>query len=113
MKSFIKFNHISKDLSPDETNKFYEFYYQYHRLAKCYKMKYKIINRKIPALRMCSLGLTITGTIVGAVKLNPIILGTITGAEVLIGSYNERQTYRKTSKSVRLHIRTMRRFLWK
>ena len=63
--SIIKFNRISKVLSPEEKNKFYEFYYQYHKLAKCYQMSYKAIKRKLLALRMCSLGLTMTGTIVG------------------------------------------------
>ena len=83
-RSCIKFNHISKDLSTDEKQKLFDLYFYYHKLAVCYKWKYK---RIVLLANMSSIGLTSIGAIVGGVTLNPIVFGVLTGTGVMIKGY--------------------------
>ena len=73
MKKPIDFNHISKDLFENEVSKLEKWYLYYHKLHIGYKSKYKKLKKLKLALNMTSIGLTVTGTIVGAVMKNPII----------------------------------------
>lgn len=77
-KTVMSFNHISKKLS--------DLYMYYHKLATCYRWKYKSLRIGI-SLNMTGIGLTVAGVIVGGVTLNPVILGFLTGAGVLIQGY--------------------------
>ena len=87
LKSCIKFNHISKDLSTDEKQKLFDLYFYYHKLAVCYKWKYKSLKRLVLLAHMTSIGLTSIGTVVGGVTMNPIILGALAGTGVMIKGY--------------------------
>ena len=73
MKKPIDFNRISKDLFENEVNRLKKWYLYYHKLHICYKSKYKKLKKIKLALNMTSIGLTVTGTIVGVVTKNPII----------------------------------------
>ena len=83
----ISFNHISNQLNPEEVNKLKSLYKTYHRLYKCYEMKYKRLKRLKLSLEMSSIFLTVSGVIIGSVTLNPIILGSITGSGILIQGF--------------------------
>ena len=83
----ISFNHISNQLNPEEVNKLKALYKTYHRLYKCYEMKYKRLKRLKLSLEMSSIFLTVSGVIIGSVTLNPIILSSISGSGVLIQGF--------------------------
>ena len=83
-RNTINFNHISSELSE---NKVTELNKNYHRLQMCYKWKYKDLKRILLGLQMTSIGLTATGTIVGSITLNPIVIGRLTGSGILIQGY--------------------------
>ena len=83
----ISFNHISNQLNPEEVNKLKALYKTYHRLFKCYEMKYKRLKRLKLSLEMSSIFLTVSGVIIGSVTLNPIILSSISGSGVLIQAF--------------------------
>jgi len=47
---------------------------------------------------VCNIGsvvLVVTGTVVGGVTLNPIVLGTISGAGVLLKTFSEAKNYKR------------------
>ena len=83
----MNFNHISENLNEDEVIKLKTLYETYHRLYKCYEMKFKRLKRLKTLLEMSSIFLTVSGVIIGSVTLNPIILGSITGSGVLIQGF--------------------------
>ena len=87
VQKIFGFNHISDTLSEDEINKLKTLYKSYHRLQMCYKWKYKRLRRSKLSLELSSLGLTSIGAIIGAITLNPIILGCLSGSGIMIQAY--------------------------
>ena len=83
----MNFNHISDNLTVDEINKLMALYKTYHRLYKCYEMKYKRLKRLKLSLEMSSILLTVSAVVIGSVTLNPIILSSISGSGVLIQAF--------------------------
>ena len=117
--NIISFNHISEKLTNEEIEKYKKLYEHYQRLFTCYRWKYKSIKKIKLALEMTSLSLTTLGTIVGAVTVNPIILGSIAGPGILIQAYLTKAdmsnkvnqckfaytTYQKTLTELRSYLR--------
>ena len=87
VRKIFRFNHISDTLSEDEINKLKTLYKSYHRLQMCYKWKYKRLRRSKLSIELSSLGLTSIGAIIGAITLNPIILGCLSGSGIMIQAY--------------------------
>ena len=81
-RSVINFNHIDKrnEEKKEELTKLFEFY---HKLWFCHKRVFIHSKRMNLALNLASVGLVKIGTIVDGVTLNPIVLGTISGAGIL------------------------------
>ena len=73
-------------------------YKNYHRLFKCYEWKYKKLRRLRLSLEMSSIGMTIIGTVTGAVTLNPIVIACVTGPGVLIQGYLTKSDLRNRRK---------------
>ena len=86
-KNIFNWNHISNELTKDQISELKELYKNYHRLFKCYQWKYKKLKRLKISLEMSSIGLTVTGSVVGAITLNPIVIACVAGPGVLIQGY--------------------------
>ena len=86
-KNIFNWNHISNDLNEDKISELKALYKNYHRLFKCYEWKYKRLKRLKMTLEMSSIGLTVIGSVVGAVTLNPIVIACVAGPGVLIQGY--------------------------
>ena len=86
-KNIFNWNHISNDLNEGQISELKALYKNYHRLFKCYEWKYKRLKRLKMSLEMSSISLTILGSVVGAVTLNPIIIACVSGPGVLIQGY--------------------------
>ena len=65
----------------DELENLYAFY---HKLWYCYKKVFSREKKILLGLNLLSVTLVTTGTIVGGVTMNPIILGVISGAGVVL-----------------------------
>ena len=87
MKKIFTFNHISADLSEEEIEKFNCLHKNYHRLYTCYQWKYKKMKWIKLSLETTSICLIMTGSIAGAVTLNPIVVGCIAGPDILNQGY--------------------------
>ena len=86
-QNIFNWNHISSDLLEEKISELKELHKNYHRLFKCYQWKYKKLKRVKISLEMSSIGLTIVGSVVGGVTLNPIVIACVAGPGVLIQGY--------------------------
>ena len=88
VKNIFNWNHISNDSTEDQISELKALIYKcYYRLFKCYQWKYKKLKRLKLSLEMSSIGLTVIGSVVGAVTLNPIVIACVAGPGVLIQGY--------------------------
>ena len=86
-KNIFNWNHISNELTKDQISEIKALYKNYHRLFKCYELKYKRLKRLKMSLEMFSISLTVIGSVVGGVTLNPIVIACVAGPGVLIQGY--------------------------
>ena len=85
--NIFEWNHISCDLDQKEIKILKNLYTYYHKRYKCYEWQFLKLERIHLYLKMTSIGLTVSGTIVGSVTLNPIVLASIAGPGILIQGY--------------------------
>lgn len=89
----LNFNHISDNLTENEITALQNLYKHNHIKTWCFKKAYKHYKRVNAALTLSSITLTITGTVVGGVTLNPVILGVISGSGVLLQTFLKMKNY--------------------
>lgn len=118
-KSVMDFNHISKDISEEETIELKRLYAYYHKLETCYKWKHKRLKKIRLLLNMTSIGLTTTGIVAGSITANPLIIACISGPGVIIQGYLSKSdlankvehckfaytSYKKILTQLRSHLR--------
>ena len=111
MKDIFEFNHIDKSLSESEVTTLKEFYNHYHKKCWCFRKSYKRYKILDETLTMSGVGLVIIGTIVGGVTLNPIILGVINGAGVIVSSVSKIKNYKKNIEMTQIAYVTYEKVL--
>ena len=95
MKDVFEFNHIDKSLSESEVKTLKDFYEHYHKKYWCFRKSFRSYKILDETLTISGVGLVITGTIIGGITLNPIILGIINGAGVIVSSVSKIKNYKK------------------
>ena len=93
MKNLFDFNHIDPAMDEETKEELKEMYKYYHKLWWCHKKTVERLKKINLAANLASVSLVTAGTIAGAVTLNPIILGTITGAGLLLKTASEIKQY--------------------
>ena len=94
-KSIFNWNHIDENLTEDQISELKALYKFYHKKYWLSKMTYKYFKK---AELLCNIGaalLVVTGTITGAITLNPVILGVISGSGILLKTYSETKNYKR------------------
>ena len=94
-KDIFNFNHIDKNISMEKLGEIKALYKFYHKRFWCYKKAFKHFKCLNLVINMISVGLVSTGTISSATMLNPIILGTISGAELVLKTFSEIKNHKK------------------
>jgi len=94
-KAIFNFNHIDNNLTETEISKLKALYKYYDKRYWLFKMTYKYFRKMELACKIGSVGLIATGTIVGAATLNPIVLGTISGAGLILSAFTEAKNYKR------------------
>ena len=89
MKKLFDFNHIDPTIDEETKEELKNLYKYYHKLWWCHKKAVKRLKKINLAINLTSFTLVTAGTIAGAVTLNPVILGTITGAGLLLKTASE------------------------
>ena len=88
-KSIFYWNHVSGKLTDDQISVLKALYKFYHKKYWLFKMTYKYFKKAELACNIGSVLLVVTGTVVGGVTLNPIVLGTISGTGILLKTFSE------------------------
>ena len=94
-KDIFKFNHIDNLLSEDDIKTIKEFYEYYHKKFWCFKKTYKHFKILDESINISGILLMIIGTISGGLTINPIILGVINGAGILLANFEKMKNYKK------------------
>ena len=95
MNDIFEFNHIDNSLPESEVTTLKEFYNHYHKKWWCFMKSYKRYKILDETLTLSGVTLVITGTIIGGITLNPIILGIINGVGVIVSSVSKIKNYKK------------------
>ena len=95
MKDVFEFNHIDRTLSESDIKTLKDFYSHYHKKYWCFKRSFKRYKLLDETLTLSGGGLVVIGTITGGITLNPIILGVINGAGVLVASISKNEELQK------------------
>ena len=95
MKDIFEFNHIDKSLSESDINTLKDFYRHYHKKFWCFKKCYKSYKFLDDVFTISGICLVTIGTITGGITLNPVILGVINGAGVIVAGIGKNKNYKK------------------
>ena len=93
MKDIFEFNHIDQNLSKEDIKTIKEFYRYYHKKYWCFKKSYNSYKFLDNFISISSMSLIAVGTIAGGLTLNPVILGIINGAGIIIAGIGKKQNY--------------------
>ena len=111
MKDVFEFNHIDNSLSESEVTTLKDFYKHYHKKYCCFKKSFKRYKILDETLTLTGGGLVIIGTITGGITLNPIILGVINGAGVIVSSISKMKNYKKKIEMSQIAFTTYEKVL--
>ena len=111
MKDIFEFNHIDNSLSETDLKTLKDLYKHYHKKYSCFRKSYKRYKILDETITMSDVGLVIIGTIVGGVTLNPIILGVINGAGVIVSSVSKIKNYKKNIEMTQIAYVTYKKVL--
>ena len=110
-KDIFEFNHIDNLLSEDEIKTIKEFCKYYHKKFWCFKKTckhFKILDEGVNISGILSM---IIGTISGGLTMNPIILGVINGAGILLTNFRKMKNYKKKIKMTKIAFTTYEKVL--
>ena len=93
MKNLFDFNHIDPSIDEETKEELKKLYKYYHKLWWCHKKTVERFKKNNLVINLASVSLVTAGTVAEAVTLNPVILGTITGAGLLIKTTSEIKQY--------------------
>ena len=93
MQGLFYLNHIDPSIDKETQEELKKLYKYYHKLWWCHKKTVERLKKINLAVNLISVTLVTAGTIAGAVTLNPVILGTITGAGLLLKTTSEIKQY--------------------
>ena len=94
-ESIFNWNHISENLTGDQISELKALYKFYHKKYWLFKMNFKHFKKAELTCNIVSVFLVVTGTVAGGLTLNPIPLGTISGAGLLLKTFSEAKNYKR------------------
>ena len=111
MKEIFKFNHIDKSLSESDVTTLKEFYSHYHKKYWCFKRSYKSYKFLDDVFSISGISLVAVGTIAGGITLNPVILGVINGAGIIVAGIGKKKNPKRKIEMSRIAFTTYEKVL--
>ena len=90
-ENIFRFNQIDKSKTKEEIQEIKELYKYYH-------FKFWVLNL---LLNITSSGLIVVGAVAGGLTANPAILGSISGAGLVLKTFSETKAYKKKIEMAR------------
>ena len=110
MKDIFEFNHIDKSLSESDVKTLKDFYSHYHKKYWCFKKSYKSYKFLDDVFTISGICLVAIGTISGGITLNPVVLGVVNGAGVVVAGIGKKIITREKLRCQGLHLQRMKRY---
>ena len=111
MQDIFEFNHIDKSLSESDIETLKDFYRHYHKKFWCFKRCYKSYKFRDDVFTITGLSLVAIGTIAGGITLNPVVLGVINGAGIIVAGIGKNKNYKKKIELSRIAYTTYEKTL--
>ena len=111
MKDIFDFNHIDPNIAKTEINTIKDFYSYYHKKYWCFKRSYKSYKFLDNCFTISGICLVSIGTIIGGITLNPIVLGVVNGAGVILTGVGKKQNYKRKIEMTKIAYTTYEKVL--
>ena len=111
MKDIFEFNHIDRSLSETDINTLKDFYSHYHKKYWCFKKCYKSYKFLDDVFTISGISLVAIGTIAGGITLNPVILGVINGAGIIVAGIGKKKNLKRKIEMSRIAFTTYEKVL--
>ena len=111
MKDIFEFNHIDPSLSKSDVKIIKDFYSYYHKKYWCFKKSYNSYKFLDNFISISSMTLVAIGTITGGLTLNPVILGVINGAGIIIAGIGKKNNYSRKIQMTQIAYTTYEKVL--
>ena len=111
MKDIFEFNHIDPSLSKSDVKTIKDFYSYYHKKYWCFKRSYKSYKFLDNFFTISGICLVAIGTITGGITLNPVILGVVNGAGIIIAGVGKKNNYKRKIEMTRIAFTTYEKVL--
>ena len=110
MKDIFEFNHIDKSLSESDVTTLKDFCSHYHKKYWCFKKSYKskFLDDVFTISGIC---LVAIGTIAGGITPNPVVLGVVNGAGVVVAGIGKKNNYKRKIEMSRITFTTYEKAL--
>ena len=102
MKDIFEFNHIDKSLSETDVKTLKDFYKHYHKKYWCFKKSYKSYKFLDDVFTVSGICLVAIGTISGGITLNPVVLGVVNGAGLIVTGIGKKNNYKRKIEMTRI-----------
>ena len=83
-----------------------DFYKHYHKKYWCFKKSYKRYKLLDETVLLSGISLVAMGTIAGGITLNPVILGIVNGAGVVVAGIGKKKNYKRKIELSRIAFTT-------
>ena len=111
MKDIFEFNHIDRSLSESDVGCLKDFYKHYHKKYWCFKRSYKSYKFLDEVFSISGICLVAIGTIAGGITLNPVVLGVVNGAGVVVAGIGKNKNYKRKIEMIRIAFTTYEKVL--
>ena len=95
MKDIFEFNHIDGSLSELDITTLKDFYSHYHKKYWCFKRSYNSYKFLDDVFTISGISLVAIGTISGGITLNPVVLGVINGAGIIVAGIGKKKNLKR------------------
>ena len=102
MKDIFEFNHIDKFLSESDVKTLKDFYSHHTKKYWCFKRSYRSYEFLDDSFTISGICLVAIGTIAGGITLNPVVLGVVNGAGVLVAGMEKKNNYKRKIEMSRI-----------
>ena len=111
MMDIFEFNHIDKSLSKSDIETLKDFYRHYHKKYWCFKNCYKSYKFLDNVLTITGISLVTIGTIAGGITLNPVVLGVINGAGIIVAGIGKKENAQRKIEMSKIAYTTYEKVL--
>ena len=111
MKDIFEFNHIDKSLSETDVKTLKDFYKHYHKKYWCFKKSYKSYKFLDDVFTISGICLVAIGTISGGITQNPVVLGVVNGAGIIVAGIGKKNNYKRKIEMTRIAFTTYEKVL--